>query len=128
MFPKLTVRYQCNCARCRPGRRIYLRVDDRQSHLKQSVVEPLVPFLNPHLISVRIAARFLCTSTLDRSWSSPRPVVVAIGLNDERISFPPAHGIIEISRDGRIRRQFASVSPDVPPRVPPLDELQNAVR
>src|SRR5579864_6455791 len=76
---------------------------------------------------MRKAARFTVSITLHRSWSDPGPVIVAIRLNNECISFPPADGISHVSRNRRIRRKFAPIRPDVAPGMTPFKKLQHTV-
>src|SRR5690242_19920712 len=123
MFSELGIGYQRDRARRGPRRRIYLRVGNRKHHLEQSVVEPLITFLDAHFVAVRIAAGPLASCAPRRRWSNPRSIVIAVRFHDERIALPPAHRISEVPRNRRIRREFAPVGPDVPPGVPPLDEL-----
>src|ERR1700730_15740421 len=123
IFPHLCIGDQSDRAGGRPRRHIYPWVLNRQRHLKQSVVESLVAFLDAHFVAMWIATRSPSSSTQGRSWGQPRPIVIAIRLNDERISFPPADSISQVSRNRRIRRKFAAVSPDVTPGMAPLKEL-----
>ena len=65
--------------------------------------------------------------TLPAVLRDPGPVVKAIRLDDERVSVPPADRISHVSQNRGIRRQFAPVGPDGPPRMTQLKELQNSV-
>src|SRR6266566_817304 len=65
--------------------------------------------------------------TLPAVLRDPGPVVKAIRLDDERVSVPPADRISHVSQNRGIRRQFAPVWPDGPPRMTQLKELQNSV-
>src|SRR3979490_3430373 len=107
IFRHLRIGDQCNRAGCRPRRHIYLWVRNRQHYLKQSVIDSLVAFLDPHFVAMRIATRSPSSSTLGRSLRKPRPVVIATRLDAFRTEFSVSNTIKEVSLNRRIRRQFA---------------------
>src|SRR5882762_2488850 len=99
-----------------PRRGIRLRIGESHVQLQGLSVDALVALHEVHLVAVRIAEMI-----------DPGSVVIAFGLNDECVSFPPANRVSVPTRI-RILRKLPPIRPDGAPQIVILHVLQHPVR
>src|SRR5262249_38655540 len=86
---------------------------DREVELNRCAIDAAVAVDGAHLFTVRLALR-----------AQPGLIVEPDRFDNQRISFPPAHGISIPSRVGIIR-ELAAIHPDLPDRVLSFKEHQD---
>src|SRR6267143_1702337 len=99
-----------------PRRGICLRIGESHVQLQGVSIDTLVALHEAHLVAVRI------TEMID-----PGSVVIAIGLNDECVSLPPANRVSVPTRIWLLRK-LPPIRPDGAPQIVILHVLQHPVR
>jgi len=81
------------------------------------VVDAAIVFLKVHLVAVRITEMIY-----------PTAIVKTCRVHYKNLAIPLAYRVAIPGQRRRLRRKFAPICPDIPPRPCPLEELDRFVR